>query len=516
MSQLNNLSSASIGRMGLMTAGPGTDTPLDICRVATNAVIERSGRVSARQAFNTVTPSAGSYGANVRSLHETIRKDGSIEIISADDTGFGIYTKSTGAFTALAGVAASVDGHWQFTNADNQMLAGRVGSVLQCWQRDGSGNWASLAIVPKASWADNKYSVVHTAFGRAWVANRSDEKSIVYGSVLLDIHDFNGASSGTIDLNSVWANGQDEVVAISSHANFLVIIGKTQTVLYTMPADLSIGGMVLHEVIKNVGCVSKYTVVNTGNDLVWLSQQGVVSLGRLTQVTNLPIGNISKNVHFDLISKMIGYTDLTTTRAMYQRDMQNYLLFFGDTTAYCFSMRQRSDEDGAALATTWDALPATYGCVFTRDGTFYTSGATGLMLYSGYNSTAFPYNMEWASGYNDFGDPSILKFLKKLHFRALGASSQIMNFRWSWDFRTDYQSASATIETTGAALSEWNIAEWGLGEFSVGAQVGTCHVPASGSGTILQIGLSAPVNGSELTFYSLDVMVTTGKRTGST
>lgn len=514
MGQLANISSSSVGRLGLMTAGPGTDSPLDIARVATNAVVERSGRISARQALNDVTLSSGAFAANVRAMTETVRKDGSVELVIASDSNFHVYNKTANSLVTLVGVNAVTSGNWQIWSDNNRMIASQDGVNLEGFARDGSGNWATSAITNKAAWTDSKYGVSHIAFGRAWVANRSDEKSIVYGSVILNPLDFNSAGSGQIDLSTVWANGMDEIVAISSHANYLILFGKTQIVLYSMPTDLSITGMALVEVIKNAGCISKYTVQSTGTDIVWLSQQGVMSLGRLTQVIHLPIGNISKNVHFDLISKIVGYTTPSQIRGVYQRDMQNYILFFGDTTAYCFSLRQRTDEDGAAVSTTWDSLPATYTAVFTRDGTFYTGGALGMLVYSGYTATTYPYNLEWISGYSDFGDPSLLKFLKRLHFRALGAAAQLVTFKWAWDFKTSYFSRSGTITSSSSALSEWNVAEWGLGEWSVGAQVGSVHVPASGSGTILQIGITAPINGSELTFYSLDVMLTPGKRTG--
>ncbi|MEK9694049.1 MAG: hypothetical protein VW235_14110, partial [Rhodospirillaceae bacterium] len=66
---------------------------------------------------------------------------------------------------------------------------------------------------------------VLSAYGRLWVADTATDTTTVYWSDLLNGSAWTGGTSGSINLNKVWPNGMDEVVALAAHNDFLIIFG---------------------------------------------------------------------------------------------------------------------------------------------------------------------------------------------------------------------------------------------------------------------------------------------------
>ena len=58
--------------------------------------------------------------------------------------------------------------------------------------------------------------------------------------------------------------------------------------------------MSLADVVSNIGAVNRDAVVNTGKDVIFTDFSGVRSLGRTIQENSAPIGDISRNVNFDI------------------------------------------------------------------------------------------------------------------------------------------------------------------------------------------------------------------------
>ena len=89
----------------------------------------------------------------------------------------------------------------------------------------------------------------------------------------------------------------------------------------------------------------------TGNDILFLSNRGVMSLGRLIQEKSLPLRDVSKNVRTDLMSFVKAET--LPVKSTYSPDDAFYLITFPTSnTTYCFDVRTPL-EDGSFRATTW-------------------------------------------------------------------------------------------------------------------------------------------------------------------
>ena len=142
---------------------------------------------------------------------------------------------------------------------------------------------------------------VLAAFGRLFVVGNATNDNTIYWSDLLNGNAFTGGSSGNIDVSKVWPNGFDKIVALAAHNGLLVVVfGEQNTIVYsgaTSPAS-----MTLSDNIPGVGCVDRKTVQSIGSDLLFLSQDGLRSLGRAVQEKSLPISDLSRNVKQDLIA----------------------------------------------------------------------------------------------------------------------------------------------------------------------------------------------------------------------
>ena len=117
------------------------------------------------------------------------------------------------------------------------------------------------------------------------------------------------------------------------------------------------------DVIAGVGCVARDSVQATGGDLIFLSDTGVRSLGRLIQEKSLPMRDLTKNVRDDLLKDLqqerLNVGSLKEVRSIYSEINAFYLLSFPSTeTVYCLDMRQPL-EDGSARITQWYNYQAT-------------------------------------------------------------------------------------------------------------------------------------------------------------
>jgi len=59
--------------------------------------------------------------------------------------------------------------------------------------------------------------------------------------------------------------------------------------------------LTLADLITNVGCIARDSIVNTGTDVMFLSDTGVRSIARVIQEKSAPINDISFNIRDDLV-----------------------------------------------------------------------------------------------------------------------------------------------------------------------------------------------------------------------
>ena len=261
-----------------------------------------------------------------------------------------------------------------------------------------------------------------------------------------------------------------------------------------------------------MGCIARDSVQGTGNDLIFLSDTGIRSLGRLLQEKSLPMRDLTKNVRDDLLKDItqerINSGGLSKVRAVYSEINAFYLLSFPSTeTIYCLDMRQAM-EDGSSRVTQWFSYKAT-ALLRRRDREVMIGKANGIGRYFGYNDDGSSYRLRYFSHYLDMGAPTTNKMLKQISATVIGGSNQSFSIKTNFDYKEAPRSYPYTIVT--GDVSEYGVGEYGVAEFSIGIVLDSIKASVGGSGNTIQIGFEADVNGSELSVQKIDMFVKTGR-----
>ena len=349
--------------------------------------------------------------------------------------------------------------------------------------------------------------VATAAFGRIWAAHTTNNKVTLYWSDLLNGLVWSTGSAGSLDLTTVFPNGIDEITGIAAHNGFLLILCRKCIIVYangSTPANLS-----LNDIMKDVGCIAPDSVQATGNDLVFLSDRGVMSLGTLISEKALPQNDLSRNVRDDLLQNL-GVDDFDNIKSVYYAKDAFYLLTVPSLKqVYCFDMRGRL-ENGAARVTVWQNFePKAFAVLRDRRLLMGFAGAVGN--YTGYTDNGTKYRMIYYTNYFNFGEESAstLKFLKRINFVVIGGQNQGFVTKWAFDYSSAFQSGTTVLPS--AAVSYYNDDEYTVAEYATGIVLARVSQQAGGSGNLVQVGIEADIDGSPLSLQKIDVFVKTGK-----
>ena len=510
--QLNSINLVAPAFKGINTE----DSPLaqdpSFAEVADNAVIDQRGRIAARKGLSVTTTNKTQLGsASIRGIKEFINDAGTTKIFSVGNNKI-LSGTTTLADETPGGYSISAD-NWKMVNFNDSLYFFQRGlqPLIYNTVASGSSGGANSSVVTLSSvnsaagLTSAKYgNEVLAAYGRLWTADFSTDKSTIYWSDLLSGHIWTGGSSGSLDISQVWPDGYDEIVALAAHNNHLIIFGKRSIVVYsgaTAPAS-----MTLADTVSGVGCVDRDTVQYTGTDVIFLSQTGLKSFGRTIQEKSMPIGNLSSTITKDIISLLT--TENGFFRSVYYPEENFYLLTFtNQDVTLCFDSRGTL-ENGSYRATRW---PGTGFTAYERqdNGDLLIGSSLGIGKYAGYQDNSGTYRFKYTSPELTFGDPSKLKFLKKIRPTIVGGSGLTFFLRWSYNFKstTDITTMVLSSQTT----AEYNVAEFNIGQFSSGEFTSRDAVNASGSGGTLSINIESDINGKEMSLQEINVLALVGK-----
>jgi hypothetical protein len=410
---------------------------------------------------------------------------------------FDEYTDVTGGLTYAAN-------NWQFQNFDDKVVAVQTGETMVV--KSYSGNFARITA---ASGTVPDGNCVHSAFGRLWAqqGDGAGQRYIVAYSALLDeTHWTTGAGEINVLGNAgAVSKGYDEVVAISSYDNYLVVFMRDSIVIYNSP-DVP-GSLGIQQIIQGVGCIARDSVQQTGDDVVWLSSTGLRSLRHTVQSeNNLELGDLSANVRGELQQKVSQISGDVIRSAYYPEDAL-YTLKTGNVI-WAMDLHDRSAIGQAPPKFTkfpnneWQSL-------YYHEGSLYIGSNGKLGIYQNYQDDGTAYNMIWKTVWTDFGT-SRLKSIKKMNSVVVANSNQNVTFQWETDYGLSSGSATATTEGAGTT-AEWNVGEWGLSEWSGGTTLSRLSVQGSRTGEVLAFGFNITVDSNQVCIEQLGIYTTIGR-----
>jgi hypothetical protein len=520
---------AAPGFFGLNTQDSSIQLSSGFALEANNCVIDRYGRIGARKGWTKVNSTAASTGS-FRAIYEVFKDDGNVVLSAANNK---LYSGTT-TLTELAVrnsdntanlTYAITDDNWQIsgmpydtgaTPSGHAILA-QAGHPILVYHKLGStahahtGSYGLQRLGDIATNLPGTYSVTNftpnvcmTAFGRVWVADIANDRQTVYFSDLLDPTEWKTGTSGYLNISEVVPNN-DPIVALASHNGFLIIFCEKHIVIYSNPVDPS--ALTLSDVITGIGCIARDSVASIGTDLLFLSSTGVQSLQRVVQEKSLPFRDISKNVRDELLAN-VNSEVLKYIKGTYFSTDAFYLLALPSTGfTYCFDTRGAL-ENGASRTTIWKQIAPTAFCV-TQDRQLYLGKPGYIGKYDNYEDNGATYRMSYFTNYFDFGSATTNKILKRINVTAIGGSAQPIAVKWGYDYTRNYFSRGITLQRV--EVWEYGTAEYNIATYTNGIALDIANIPASGSGTVLQLGFESDIDGTPLSIQKIDFFLKTGK-----
>lgn len=497
---------------------------------AFNCVIDKYGRIGARKGWSPLNNTPFASGAPIRTVFEFVKNDGTINFACGNNQIFaGVNEFTAQTITQADGVSTltyPITGdNWQIApmpynhggNTSAHAIFAQGGHPLLVYHKLGNATHnhtgaygfqrvGDIGTLPPAYGAGTfTPDCALTAYGRLWVANIVGDTQTIYFSDLQNPTNFTTGTSGYLDISTVIPTG-DGITALCAHNGFLIIFCHRSIIIYDNPTDPA--NLVLKDTIKGVGCIARDSVVSVfGSDLMFLSETGVQSLGRLIQEKSMPLRDVSRNVRDDLIAN-VNTEVLADIKAVYYATDAFYLLSLPSTGfTYCFDTRGVLD-NGAARTTIWKSINPRSFCVLdNRDLYLGESGYIGK--YYGYQDNGSSYRWSYYTNYFDFDQPTTIKMLKKLGLVVIGGGSQIVSIKWGFDYTNNY--SSSVIALDPVPVSEYGVGEYGIAEYANGIALDTLKFNASGAGKVLQIGFESDINGSPLSIQKVDIAIKQGK-----
>jgi hypothetical protein len=400
------------------------------------------------------------------------------------------------ALTYPAAVA-NTNGRWKFVNFNDKCIGFQAGQKLIVRT---SGNFATVV---ESSGTAPTGGVGTAAYGRIW-QTQTDGQTIQY-SGLLDETVWTGASSGIIDMHSIWIDGTDTVMCIGAYNHQLVVFGKRHIVFFSDngvagtlgldPSKIQVIDIITGTGLRVPAHTSTRWVTRTA---MFLAPTGVQSLQRVQIQRSNPLATETKYVRTELQTQLFSETADNIT-GVYSPTQNLYLLAFPVAGyVWCLNTKRRyQDEEGddVTVVTRWLAtLTAMYETV---GRTLYVARtASNVAIYGGTTDEGSSYRYIWLSPWLDFSEQQLgdrLKIMKRIGGIFFFRTSVNVVFNWYTDFGLQVNSLSQTI--TGGTAAEYGIAEYSIGEYSGSSILKLLTVPARAVCQYLRIGIQADVTG---------------------
>jgi hypothetical protein len=524
------------GFLGINTQESSVDLASGYALEAYNCVIDKFGRIGARRGWQKVNSSTNSdLGTNdIEFIYNIPETD--VTLCAGNDL---ILTRASGASTLVTAVNTTVSnaagtGTTAYSITGNDWMGASIvfgegpdisphaylaqaGHLPLVYHKLGASHahtgaygfnlLSDAGSVPTtyASVSDFKPNVVIGAYGRTWWADIANDKQTLYFSALLDGTNLATGDSGYLSLIDVFPNG-DEIVGLAAHNGFLIIFGKRNIAVYANPIDVT--RLELVDLVANVGCIARDSIVNTGTDVMFLSDTGVRSIARVIQEKSAPINDISFNVRDDLVAYVESESNKEKIKAAYYPKDAFYILTLPTSKyVFCFDLRGRL-QNGAARVTIWDSIePTALHVTYTGDLLLGKEGYLGK--YFGFLDDTAKYRLRYYTNYFDLGSPTTMKFLKKGNFVVVGGVGQDVALKYGFDYINSYRSITKQLRT--GSVYEYNIGEYAIAEYSSGLVLEEVNSNLGGSGSIMQLGFEADINQSPLSIQKIDIYVKAGK-----
>lgn len=507
MAKLKNISIRAPAVKGLNTQGSlGLVDPF-WATTGLNCVFDDNDRAAARKGWTKLTGSAITTHDLEQIYVYEVDKDTSIVVStgndSADSDAKTIWTGTTTLVDKSTGLTPSGN-DWSFATLQGVCYGAQQGETLISYD-GGAGAFTTVSGAGTPPDGDH----IAALSGRIW--GFSADRGTLHWSGLLDGAVWNAGGAGTVDITTHIAE-DDFIVGLAGFQGNVVVFCR-QSIIVFDNAEAPGTTLTIKDIIPGVGCISKNSIVNVGQDVIFLDETGLRSLQRSLELQGTPMREISHNNRDAFLNDVEGVTNKNNCKAAYHPALGFYIITIPSSNEHVewYVDLRKTNEDGTARMFKWNHMEANAFAYDREADTFYIAKTGVVGKYDDYQDNGTDYIMEVKSGWiDDKGAPVLIP--KRSKWYVVAGSGYNVTVVWAFNYASS-EELTATFDIPSRPVTEWNIGEWNIGEWT-GTDTTTYRPPAvemSGAGHRLQIGWRVAISGTAFAVQSIDLAVASGR-----
>ncbi len=379
------------------------------------------------------------------------------------------------------------------------------GLLIGCNGVDSPKKWdGSTSVTSLGGWppvivgvTPGKPSISEIFSNRLVFSGDTNNPSMVYLSELENPENFTpvtGASSaGAIQVSP--GDGQKimalKTMYLPSKTEEILVIFKERSTYILTGSDADT--FAVQKISDEFGAVSARSVVQVGNELMFLSAEGVTSLSTATVQGNITANFVSHKIQPQINNLNLG--KLSDSFALHLRNRQEVWWVVSDGGSV---QNQRVLVLNYGLGNSWSrrsGISAASGLVI--DGKLYTGNYSGIIQQqlkgSSYNGSPIPW--VYRTPFYELGSPRVRKRIKDVEVYLKQMATLDINVKFAWDIRRGsraQQSRTASI-VPDTSSSVYNEAVYGADEYGL-LGLSIIRLIPEGSGKYFQMELSGNVS----------------------
>ena len=454
---------SGMGSSGLNTQAQDSTLGPEWLTQADGMVFDLQGRIASRKGIKMVSKAIASPVKSIAGYIKSNRTReyyaGAGNAIYKIDTSTTPYSLTAQSFSGSAQTIS--DANWTWVNFNDELWGIQTGH--KAINYDGT-NWYDIddlgAYAAPAGITTFDPSCGLGEFGRMWYGGITEALGVVFYSDNLIGEKLTGGAAGSLDLKTVWGN--DEVVGLAAIMDKLVIFGKQNIAIYSGASNPA--SMALEEVIKGTGLAGKDNIAYVGTDILFLSYEGLMSLGRLQQTDGkAPIQDLSITVRNDLATILSSATVANIKTAYYPEDGLLVIFMPDEKKCYVFDVKVQTQ---SPRVTTWPLTTAPLCGLGTIDGKLFIGLPTGVAEYTGYidvtitsdgsggwTSTDSNYSYVFQTSWLDLNSPTLAKIIKSGLFAITGGRGSSSTISVYKDFELGSPYSKTISLVSGVTIS---------------------------------------------------------------
>lgn len=471
-----------------------------------NVVFDEVGLAASRKGTQKINKADNVLSDDIEQIFEYIDKQGNTAVIvSAKDK---IYRVNGDDFDDVTGTVTATAGNWKFINFNGKCIGIQSGHpliVMDSVSGDFDDVSTTGSYVPSSGGNE-----ILASYGRVWAVS---DNLLSYSDLLNETK-----WDSVYDLSIYWGTGGDIPVALAEFNGHIIVFG-TQNILIFSVSDGDPDNLVKVESIVGIGCIARDSVQHVGDDIWFLSYNGVMSLSRVIQEKSLPMRDVSKNIRDYIVNRLPPYSATNNIKSVYSQKEGMYLLTLPN-------MREVFHLDTKALLPDGSARSSTFSCVWSAmcslvTGDLYLAKGGNLCRYTGYrdsvesdgtggSSYVYNYQSPWTAIHPEAENK--LKILKRASITLYATNAQAVQFTWTKDFESELERADTSINPS-SVQAQYGISRYGLDSYSASVDLEKATFPLALTGQYFQFGVQATVDGGKVALQSINVQAKIGRST---